>query len=43
MLPLALPGAVGEKVAVNEILWLPLSVAGTDKPLILNPFPETTA
>jgi hypothetical protein len=39
ILPLAVPDVVGEKSAVNEVLWPAAKVNGRDKPLKLNPGP----
>jgi hypothetical protein len=40
MLPVALPAAVGENLAVNEVLCPAFSVNGVARPLMLNPVPE---
>lgn len=43
MLPLALPAAVGVKVAVKEAFKPALIVNGVDGPVMLKPVPETLA
>jgi len=43
MLPVATPEAVGAKVAVRLRVCPALKVAGSEKPLILNPVPVTAA
>jgi len=42
-LPLALPAAAGENVAVNEVLCPGLRVSGAVMPLMVNPVPEALA
>ena len=41
MLPVALPAAVGAKVAEKDALCPALMVAGTDSPLMLKAAPDT--
>jgi hypothetical protein len=43
MLPVALPAALGVKVAVNDVLCPGLRVAGRLRPLMLNPVPLANA
>jgi hypothetical protein len=43
ILPLAVPDVVGEKSAVNEVLWPAAKVNGRDRPLKLNPGPLAAA
>jgi hypothetical protein len=40
MLPVALPGAVGENLAVKDVLCPAVSVDGADRPVMLNPVPD---
>jgi hypothetical protein len=40
MLPVALPAAVGENLAVNEVLCPAFSVNGVARPVMLNPVPD---
>jgi hypothetical protein len=40
MLPVALPAAVGENLAVNDVLCPAVSVNGVARPVMLNPVPD---
>jgi hypothetical protein len=40
MLPVAAPAVVGENFAVKIVLWPAASVAGVDRPVMLNPVPD---
>ena len=43
MVPLAVPAAAGEKIAVNDVLWPAVNVKGKVSPLKLKPVPLATA
>jgi len=40
MLPLTLPAAVGENLAVSDVLCPAVSVDGAARPVMLNPVPD---
>jgi hypothetical protein len=40
MLPVALPADVGENFAAKVVVWPAARVAGTDRPVMLNPVPD---
>lgn len=42
-LPVALPAAVGENLAVNDVLCPAVSVSGAVRPVMLNPVPDVLA
>ncbi len=40
MLPVALPAALGENLAVRDVLCPAVNVDGADRPVMLNPVPD---
>jgi len=40
MLPVALPAALGENLAVRDVLCPAVNVDGADRPVVLNPVPD---